>query len=234
LCSRLLVKVQRRLSAAGFKKARDREKHSTEAKGSWANTPIIVLVIVVGVEEPTGQPRGRCFYVPIWFDALKQFSDTDWRVVVIGAVFTLARSSEAFLVLRAQQVGIAVKWVPLVMVVMRVTYTLSAYPAGTLSDRTKRRSLLGVGLLLLIFADLVLAWAASLLMILFGAALWGLHRLRPIQLGERRFYPPTQRHWVGYGDRCRPTTTFYTGSRLSLSALVMFRRAVLSLNRACR
>src|SRR4029077_11733800 len=102
-----------------------------------------------------------CPCSPIRLDALKQFSGNYWRVVAIGAIFTLARFSEAFLILRAQQVGFAITWVPLVMVVMSLAYSFSAYPAGILSDRMNRQHLLAVGLLLLILADLVLACAAS-------------------------------------------------------------------------
>lgn len=136
---------------------------------------ITILLIVVGITEPETASTIRQFRSPVRVDALKEFSGNYWRVVAIGAVFTLARFSEAFLVLRAQQTGFAITWVPLVMVVMSLTYTLSAYPAGILSDRVNRRSLLAAGLVLLIFADLVLARAGSPLFALLGAALWGLH-----------------------------------------------------------
>jgi MFS family permease len=98
-----------------------------------------------------------------------------WWIVLIGAVFTLARFSEAFLILRAQQMGVSSSWVPLVMVVMSVFYTVSAYPAGWLSDRISRRHLLGYGLGLLVIADLVLGQATSISAVYVGAALWGLH-----------------------------------------------------------
>jgi len=136
---------------------------------------IAVLLIVVGVEEPEGRHPRQGFRSPIRHDALRQFSGDYWRVVAVGAVFALARFSEAFLVLRAQQAGLAVTWIPLVMVVMSVVYSVSALPAGMLSDRIGRRSLLVAGLMLLILADLILAWAGSPLMVLMGVALWGLH-----------------------------------------------------------
>ncbi|HQX92447.1 MAG TPA: MFS transporter, partial [Thermomonas sp.] len=98
-----------------------------------------------------------------------------WRVVAVGAVFTLARFSEAFLVLRAQQSGIALAWVPLVMVAMNAIYAASAYPFGKLSDRMRHRTLLGLGLLVLIAADLVLAHAGHWSTVLTGVALWGIH-----------------------------------------------------------
>ena len=136
---------------------------------------ITVVLIVVGIEEPKGQSGGLRFRSPIQLEALKQFSGDYWWVVAIGAIFTLARFSEAFLILRAQQVGFAIVWVPSVMVVMSLVYSFSAYPAGILSDRMDRRHLLAVGLLLLILADLVLALAAFPFIVLLGVALWGLH-----------------------------------------------------------
>lgn len=98
-----------------------------------------------------------------------------WLIVVLGAIFTLARFSEAFLVLRAQDVGLALSFVPVVMVIMNVVYTASAYPAGVLADRLGSRRLLLAGLVVLVAADLALAGATSALVALAGAALWGLH-----------------------------------------------------------
>jgi MFS family permease len=96
-------------------------------------------------------------------------------VVGVGAVFTLARFSEAFLVLRAQQSGIPIAMVPLVMVAMNIIYALSAYPFGKLSDRMNHRRLLALGLIVLIAADLVLAASTHWGVVLAGVALWGLH-----------------------------------------------------------
>jgi MFS family permease len=98
-----------------------------------------------------------------------------WLVVLLGAVFTLARFSEAFLVLRARDVGLELRFVPLVMIVMNVLYAGAAYPAGAAADRVSQRSLLLIGLALLIAADVVLAFAASPLLVFAGSALWGLH-----------------------------------------------------------
>jgi MFS family permease len=98
-----------------------------------------------------------------------------WMVVALGAVFTLARFSEAFLVLRAHSVGLALSYVPLVMIVMNVLYATAAFPAGAAADRVSARTLLLFGLALLIAADFVLAFASSPLLVFAGAALWGLH-----------------------------------------------------------
>ena len=136
---------------------------------------IAVTLIVTGVKEPVHAPSERKFRSPIHWRALLDFSSGYWWVVVIGGVFTLARFSEAFLVLRAQQLGFSATWTPLVMVVMALFYTLSAYPAGWLSDRISRTKLLCVGIGLLVLADLVLAQSSSVITMLLGVALWGLH-----------------------------------------------------------
>jgi MFS family permease len=98
-----------------------------------------------------------------------------WGVMALGSVFTLARFSEAFLVLRAQQVGLSLAQAPLVMIVMNVVYAGLAYPAGWAADRWPARRLLVAGLLALIAADACLAAAAGPALVFGGAALWGLH-----------------------------------------------------------
>lgn len=98
-----------------------------------------------------------------------------WIIVALGAIFTLARFSEAFLVLRVQHAGLTLPFVPIVMIVMNVVYAASAYPAGMASDHVHWRVLLLWGLGVLILSDVVFAYASSINMVLFGAALWGLH-----------------------------------------------------------
>ena len=98
-----------------------------------------------------------------------------WIVVALGGMFTLARFSEAFLLLRAQSVGLALALVPVMLVVMNVVYALSAWPAGALSDRIGRFGVLAAGFAMLIVADLVLAFAPNVAAVALGAALWGLH-----------------------------------------------------------
>jgi len=100
---------------------------------------------------------------------------TYWRVVAIAAVFTLARFSEGFLTLRGQSVGLPIMLVPAVLVVMNVAYAFAAYPVGVLSDRVGRTGLLAVGLVLLVGADIVLAFVPSIAGVAAGAVLWGLH-----------------------------------------------------------
>ena len=96
-------------------------------------------------------------------------------MVVVGTVLTLARFSEAFLVLRVQDLGLAATLVPLVLVVMNIVYGLAAYPVGALSDRMDPKALLCLGFGVLVAADLVLAAGSNLWVALLGVALWGLH-----------------------------------------------------------
>jgi len=135
---------------------------------------LAVLVLLFGVKEPAVPHFGKRSN-PIRRDNLQRLSKAYWQVVSIGAIFTLARFSEAFLVLRAQQCGIAVAWVPLVMVAMNSVYAASAYPFGKLSDRVSSRTLLAWGLLMLIGADAVLAYDSHWAVVLVGVMLWGVH-----------------------------------------------------------
>ena len=96
-------------------------------------------------------------------------------VTAIAFVLTLARFSEAFLVLRAQDVGIGTTGAPWVMVAMSVVYAAIAFPAGRAADRGHATMLLSAGLVALVVSDIVLALAASAAGVLAGAALWGLH-----------------------------------------------------------
>ena len=136
---------------------------------------IAVLLLIFGVEEPgTGTAR-RNPVSPIRWKMLRDFGGAYWWVVAAGGVFTLARFSEAFLILRAQQLGLPDTYAPLVLVTMNVVYALAAYPMGKLADRMSHRTLLGAGLVVLILSDLVLAQAPGLAMVAVGVALWGLH-----------------------------------------------------------
>jgi len=136
---------------------------------------IAVLLIITGIKEPEATQGPRLSPSHTRLAALRGFPRRYWWVVGVGCLFSLARFSEAFLVLRAQQLGLTVLWLPLVLLTMSLVYSLAAYPAGVVSDRMDRSSVLGIGLVVLIIADLVLAFADSILMTMFGVALWGLH-----------------------------------------------------------
>ena len=135
---------------------------------------LAVALLFFGVQEPTRHPREKPVN-PIHWRELKRLSRAYWWVAAIGAIFTLARFSEAFLVLRAQQGGLPMAWVPLVLVVMNLVYAASAYPFGKLSDRMSHTKLLALGLMVLMVADFVLAYAQSWGVVFVGVALWGLH-----------------------------------------------------------
>ncbi len=107
--------------------------------------------------------------------ALPKLGGAYWALVVVAALFTLARFSEAFLILKVAAVGLSASYVPLVLVLMNIAYAACAYPAGWLSDRANRWSVIGVGAALLIGADLVLAASTSVQSALVGIVLWGLH-----------------------------------------------------------
>jgi MFS family permease len=132
----------------------------------------LILVAVHEPERPEGLRRVRA---PLSRAELVRLGFTYWWVVGVAAVFTLARFSEAFLILRAQTAGLPLMLVPAVLVVMNVAYAVSAYPAGALSDRVDRVTILLFGLLLLLAADLVLAFRPGLVGIGAGVVLWGLH-----------------------------------------------------------
>jgi MFS family permease len=135
---------------------------------------LAVALLQLGLREPVHRGEGRRTN-PLRRESLRRLGSPFWWVVGIGAVFTLARFSEAFLVLRARQGGVPLALVPLVMVAMNVAYALSAYPFGRLSDRVDHRRLLALGLVVLVVADLVLARAGGWGVVLAGVALWGVH-----------------------------------------------------------
>ena len=134
---------------------------------------LAVIVLMVGVKEPAhAEAKARA---PLHAREIKELGSAYWLVIVAGAVFTLARFSEAFLVIRARDQGLALAWAPAVIAVMSLVYAASAYPAGRLQDRIGARPLLLCGLLVLIAADLVLAFGSTLVAIFLGIGLWGLH-----------------------------------------------------------
>ncbi len=136
---------------------------------------LAVALLVVGVREPERAEARSAVRRPLLLTDAKRLPLRYWLIVLLGAVFTLARFSEAFLVLRAQEVGLALGYVPMVLIAMNVVYAAAAYPAGIAADGFSRRTLLMLGLAMLVAADIVLAAAASPWAAFIGAALWGLH-----------------------------------------------------------
>jgi MFS family permease len=135
---------------------------------------ISVSLLAFGVREPdTARSEKREF--PVRRENLVRMGTGYWWVVIVGGVFTLARFSEAFLVLRAQQGGLAIALVPLVLIAMNIVYAACAYPFGKLADKMSRRVLLAGGLAVLIVSDALLALANHGPLLWAGIALWGLH-----------------------------------------------------------
>lgn len=134
----------------------------------------VTLIVFVVKEPPRVQPTAPRRF-PVSRAELKRLPRAFWWVSVFGAALTLARFSEAFVLLRAENVGLALTWVPAIMVVMNLVYAASAYPLGMLADRVNRNVLLAFGVLLLVAADIVLALAHHWWAVGAGALLWGLH-----------------------------------------------------------
>jgi Na+/melibiose symporter-like transporter len=157
-----------------------------------------VALLMIYVREPERENHDASAKAPLTLADAKRLPLRYWLVVLLGAVFTLARFSEAFLVLRAQDVGLELGYVPVVMIVLNIFYAAAAYPAGAAADDANRRTMLPgsmtaddvapatangirqrrlllLGLALLVAADLVLAFARSPVVVFAGAALWGLH-----------------------------------------------------------
>jgi MFS family permease len=143
----------------------------------WVAVVPAVLALVLlafGVEERRPAPdAGRAPALSL--AGLGSLGNRYWIILALGSFITLARFSEAFLVLRGQQLGLPLAWVPAIIMVMSLAYALSAYPAGLAARRWSRRTLLAWGLLVLIVADVILARASGIAPLLVGTALWGLH-----------------------------------------------------------
>lgn len=136
---------------------------------------VAVYILIAFVREPDAAPAARPVRSPLALHELTRLGPAYWRLIGLAMLFTLGRFSEAFLLLRAQDMGLAPLWAPAVLVLMALAYALSAYPAGALSDRVGRRGVLMMGLGLLIAADLLLALLPGWAGLTLGVAAWGLH-----------------------------------------------------------
>lgn len=134
---------------------------------------IAVLLLMLGVEEPPASPH--LAKSPISWSEVRSVGAPFWLAVAVGVLFTMARFSEAFLVLRGADTGVPLTLLPFVMIAMNVVYALVSAPVGSLSDTFGRKSLLACGIVVLILADLVLALMGTVAGVMIGVALWGLH-----------------------------------------------------------
>ena len=204
---------------------------------------IAVLLVLVGVEEakhPAGETKA---HIPVQIADLRRLPHAFWSLVAIGAVFTLARFSEAFLILKANAEGLPLALTPLVLVAMNAVYMLTAYPLGSLSDRVSAKIMLIGGLIVLVAADLALAMLPGVAGTFAGIALWGVHMAATQGLFAKLVAdrsPPDLRG-SAYGvfnlatglsllaasviagvawDAIGPSATFLMGSAFALAALV--------------
>ena len=136
---------------------------------------LAVAAVVVGVGEKPRDDGGGDARPPIVVADLSRLPAAFWRVTALGVLFTLARFSEAFLILRASGAGLPLAFAPMVLVAMNLVYSVGAYPAGALSDSRPARALLLWGLFLLVAADAALAAGTNLALVFLGIALWGGH-----------------------------------------------------------
>jgi len=136
---------------------------------------LVVLIIWLAIDEPPpkADPVRRPF--PLRRDQLSRLSPAFWSVTVLSSFLTLARFSDAFLILRGDSIHLPAAYAPTILIVMNAVYALAAWPAGILSDRIGKRRLLTLGIAVLIVADLLLAWGESIPSVFVGASLWGLH-----------------------------------------------------------
>ncbi|MEO7996438.1 MAG: MFS transporter [Gemmatimonadaceae bacterium] len=134
-----------------------------------------VVVLLFAVREPERSKEVRQVRMPLRRDELARLGADYWKIVAVAGVFTLARFSEAFLLLRAQSLGLPVKLTPAVLVLMSLAYSVSAYPVGVISDRVNKISILNIGLVLLVLANLTLAASTGIVSLAIGVLLWGLH-----------------------------------------------------------
>ncbi len=135
--------------------------------------------LIFGVKEPenitSSRTKGKKNGLPLNRADIAQLNGRYWLVVMIGALFSLARFSVAFLALRAMELGLPIGLSPLVLILMGIVFSLSSYPVGVLADQMDRRKLLALGFVALIIADLMLANASSYGLALAGVAVWGIH-----------------------------------------------------------
>ena len=218
---------------------------------------IAVAILVFGVKEPETHRTLNTEVPSLQLRDLRNVGPAYWQLVAVAGLLTLARFSEAFLILKAQSTGLPILLVPMVMVVMNIAYALAAYPAGKLSDTIDRRRVLLIGLVMLIAADLVLGFGENLWMLGLGVTLWGLHMAftQGLLAAMVADTTPTELRGTAYGvfnfvcgiamlvasvlagalwDSFGASTTFFAGAGISavslLGLLFVYRRSVRTSN----
>lgn len=136
---------------------------------------LVVILIWLLIPEPPRADRGERRPFPLRRAQLARLPASFWRTTTLASLLTLARFSDAFLILRADSIHLPARYAPLILIIMNIVYAAAAWPAGILGDRLGKRRLLTLGTVVLIAADVVLAWAQSTTWVFAGVALWGLH-----------------------------------------------------------
>jgi len=135
---------------------------------------IALTILIIFVNEPATTQASE-ITKPLKLRKIFHLHSKFWWVLTIGIIFTLARFSEAFLLLRAQSLGLTTYWIPGILALLSLFYAIGAYPAGLMSDRIGRSGLLNIGLVLLITSDVILAFSTQIVHVVIGTILWGLH-----------------------------------------------------------
>ncbi|MGY2733381.1 MFS transporter [Sphingomonas sp. UYP23] len=208
---------------------------------------LAVLCVLLAVEDAPRDETKAPSQLPLRIDDLRRLPPAFWATVGIGVVFTLARFSEAFLILKANREGLSLALAPLVLVTMNLVYAVGAYPAGALSDRVRPQSLFICGLVCLIAADLALGLLHGLAGTFLGIALWGAHMAMTQGLLAKLVADHAQPELRGsaFGlfnlaggvamlvasvvaglmwDRLGPGATFLTGAAFAVIALLLVAR----------
>jgi predicted MFS family arabinose efflux permease len=206
---------------------------------------ISVVLLIFCLKEPAKAVEKKRTN-PLSRDNLRLLSKNYWAVVGFAALFTLARFSDAFLLLRAQDGGMTLALIPLVLVVMNFAYSMTSYPAGVLSDRVGQGGLLVVGMMMLIGADILLAVSNHWALVLSASVLWGIHMgmTQGILAAMVAHMAPEKLRGTAFGmfnlasgismlvasvlagllwDRYSPSATFIAGALFSVIALVVFQ-----------
>lgn len=136
---------------------------------------ICIVILIFGVKEPEKNSKPNNNKYAIKFSSLKNFDKSFWIIVTAACFVTMARFSDAFLLLKANDIGMKSTYIPFVLVIMNLVYVASAYPLGILSDKISREKLFSLSIIILIIANIILAFSGSVLSIVIGTAVWGLH-----------------------------------------------------------
>jgi MFS family permease len=131
-----------------------------------------LLLILIGVEDNVTETKSTKRIE--WNEIGSVMTPAFRQLVILGTLFSLARFSNAFIVLKAADIGIDQAWIPMIIVLMNIAFSLSSYPFGMLADRLNPMRLLALGMVLLALSDLLFAFAANTAVLILGVVLFGM------------------------------------------------------------